>query len=203
VLPPLLAKYRGEHDSYDLRFEIGPIHTIAERVARNDLDMAIVAGALPSGELQARSLFEDELVIIAAPNSPLVRARMLKPNQLEAETWIVREEGSDTRRQTATWWHRHRLAPNRVMTFDGPDAVKRAVIATLGIAMVSRLTVADDLASRRLAVVAVKSGLPAREILVIDHPQKHHGAACRAMLELLGRTFPLRAVPARPRNASH
>jgi DNA-binding transcriptional LysR family regulator len=202
LLPPLLAKYRGEHESYDLRFEIGPIHTIAERVARNDLDMAIVAGALPSGELQARSLSEDELVIIAAPNSPLTRARTLKPNQLEAETWILREEGSDTRRQTATWWHRHRLAPNRMMTFDNPDAVKRAVMASLGMAMVSRLTVADDLASRRLAVVPVKNGLPTREILVIDHPQKHHGAACRAMLELLGRTFPLRAVPARPRKAS-
>jgi DNA-binding transcriptional LysR family regulator len=88
------------------------------------------------------------------------------------------------------------------MTFDNPDAVKRAVMASLGIAMVSRLTVADDLAGRRLAIVPVKNGLPAREVLVIDHPQKHHGAACRAMLELLGRTFPLRAVPARPRKAS-
>ena len=196
LLPPLLAKYRGEHESYDLRFEIGSIHAIAERVARNDLDMAIVAGPLPSGELQARSLSEDELVIIAAPTSSLLRARTLKPNQLESETWILREEGSDTRRQTATWWHRHRLAPNRTMTFDNPDAVKRAVMASLGIAMSSRLIVADDLARRRLAVVPVKSALPRREILVIDHPQKHHGAACRAMLELLGRTFPLRAATA-------
>jgi DNA-binding transcriptional LysR family regulator len=202
LLPSLLAKYRGEHESYDLRFEIGPIHAIAERVARNDLDMAIVAGVLPSGELQARSLAQDELVIVAPPNSPLTRARAVKPNQLEAETWLLREEGSDTRRQTATWWHRHRVAPTRTMTFDNPDAVKRAVMASLGIAMVSRLTVADDLASRRLAVVPVKNGLPTREVLVIDHPQKHHGAACRAMLELLGRTFPLRAVQARPRKTA-
>ena len=202
LLPPLLAKYRGEHESYDLRFEIGPIHTIAERVAHNDLDMAIVAGALPSGELQARSLSEDELVIIAAPNAALMRVRTLKPSQLEAETWILREEGSDTRRQTATWWHRHQLAPNRTMTFDNPDAVKRAVMASLGIAMVSRLTVADDLASRRLAVVPVKNGLPTREFLVVDHPQKHHGAACRAMLQLLEQTFTLRAVPARPHKSA-
>src|SRR6266542_6175410 len=129
LLPPLLATYRGEHETYDLRFEIGPIHAIAERVARNDLDMAIVAGALPSGELQARSLSQDELVIIAPPNSPLLRARSLKPKQLETETWLLREEGSDTRRQTATWWHRHRVAPTRMMTFDNPDAVKRAVMA--------------------------------------------------------------------------
>jgi len=194
LLPSLLAKYRGEHQAYDLRFEIGPIHAIAERVARNDLDMAIVAGALPSGELQARGVSQDELVIIALPNAPLVRARTLKPVQLDTETWLLREEGSDTRRQTMTWWHRHRIAPARTMTFDNPDAVKRAVMGGLGIAMVSRLTVADDLAGRRLATVPVKAALPTRDILVVDHPQKHHGAACRAMLALLDRTFPLRPM---------
>lgn len=197
LLPPLLAKYRGEHDSYELRFEIGPIHAIAERVARNDLDMALVAGALPSSELQARSLSQDEFVIVALPNAPLARARTLKPGQLDTETWVLREEGSDTRRQTTTWWHRHRVAPTRTMAFDSPDAVKRAVMGGLGIAMVSRLTVADDLASRRLAALPVKATLPVRDLLVIDHPHKHHGAACRAMLQLLERTFPLRPVPVR------
>src|SRR5512143_2462365 len=97
LLPPLLAKYRSEHDSYDLRFEIGPVHAIAERVARNDLDMALVAGALPSSELQARSLSQDQFVIVALPNAPLARARTLKPGQLDTETWVLREEGSDTR----------------------------------------------------------------------------------------------------------
>jgi DNA-binding transcriptional LysR family regulator len=202
LLPPLLATYRSEHESYDLRFEVGPVHTIAERVARNDLDMAIIAGALPSGELQSRSLSRDELVVIAAPNSPLVRTRMVKPNQLAGETWLLREEGSDTRRQLSSWWHRHRLAPTRTMTFDGPDAVKRAVMGGLGIAMVSRLTVAEELASRRLSAVPLKTGLPTREFFVVDHPQKHHGAACRAMLQLLERTFPKRAVLPRLRGAA-
>jgi DNA-binding transcriptional LysR family regulator len=191
LLPSLLATYRSEHESYDLRLEIGPIHAIAERVARNDLDMAIVAGALPSGELQSRTLSRDELVIVAPPSSALARSRVLKPNQLEAATWLLREEGSDTRRQTVSWWHRHRLAPARTMTFDNPEAIKRAVMADLGIAMVSRLTVAEDLAARRVAAIPVKAPLPARSIFVVDHPQKHHGAACRAMLQLLERTFSL------------
>lgn len=197
LMPPLLAKYRGEHQPYDLRFEIGSIHQIAERVARNDLDMALVAGTLPSGELKARSISQDELVIIALPNAPLARERMLKPSELEAETWLLREEGSDTRRQTTAWWHRHRVAPTRTMTFDNPDAVKRAVMGGLGIAMVSRLTVAEDLAGHRVVVLPVRATLPTRDILVIDHPQKHHGAACRAMLELLERTYPVRSTAGR------
>ena len=202
MLPPLLAKYHSEHESYDLRFEIAPIHEIAERVARNDLDMAIVAGAVPSNELQTRSLSSDELVIVASPSSPLARARSLKPAQLETETWIVREDRSDTRRQVSTWWHRHRLSPARTMTFDSPDAVKRAVMAGLGIAMVSRLTVVEDVAARRVAVVPLKSSLPTREFVVVDHPQKHHGAACRAMLLLLEQTFSLRSPATRQKQTS-
>jgi DNA-binding transcriptional LysR family regulator len=199
LLPSVLAAYRRAHESYDLRLEIGPMHEIAERVARNDLDMAIVAGALPSGELQSRALRPDDLVIIAPPHSPLARARTMKPGQLDAATWLLREEGSDTRRQTTGWWHRHRLAPARTMTFDHPAAIVRAVMGDLGIAMVSRLTVAEDLASRRVAVVPVKASLPARTILVVDHPQKHHGAACRAMLQMLQHTFPPATAPARRR----
>jgi len=202
LLPALLATYRTEHENYDLHFEIGPMHAIAERVARNDLDMGIVAGALPSSELQARGLSRDEFVIIAPPTSPLARARVVKPNQLETQTWLLREEGSDTRRQLAGWWHRHRLAPTRMMTFDNPDAVKRAVMAGLGIAMVSRLTVEEDLARRRVAHVHIKTGLPTREFFVVDHLHKHHGAACRAMLQLLERTFPTHAAPPRPRKAA-
>ncbi len=83
----------------------------------------------------------------------------------------------------------------------GIAAVKRAVMAGLGIAMVSRLTVEEDLASRRVAPVRITTGLPAREFVVVDHPHKHHGAACRAMLQLLERTFPMHGAPPRPRKA--
>jgi DNA-binding transcriptional LysR family regulator len=141
-------------------------------------------------------------MIVAPVGSKLAGSRPVKPEHLATETWLLREEGSDTRRQLATWWHRHRLAPARTMTFDGPDAVKRAVMAGLGIAMASRLTVEEDLASRRVVAVPMKATLPTRDVTVVDHPQKHHGAACRAMLQLLDRSFPARTTTtARPRKA--
>jgi hypothetical protein len=49
----------------------------------------------------------------------------------------------------------------------------------------------------RVAVLPVTAPLPTREFFVVDHPQKHHGAACRAMLELLERSFPMRAAARR------
>ncbi|MGE4055734.1 MAG: LysR substrate-binding domain-containing protein, partial [Vicinamibacterales bacterium] len=119
------------------------------------------------------------------------RMRLVRPRQLESEAWVLREDGSDTRRQVTAWWHRHRLMPSRTSTFIHPDGTKRAVIAGLGIAMVSRLTVEDEVRHKQLAIVSVGSELPSRPLVVVDHPQKHHGAACRAMLRALETAFSL------------
>jgi DNA-binding transcriptional LysR family regulator len=71
-----------------------------------------------------------------------------------------------------------------------PDGVKRAVIAGLGVAMVSKLTVEDDVRRKHLVIVAMNAELPLRPVVVVDHPQKHHGTACRAMLRALETAFP-------------
>jgi DNA-binding transcriptional LysR family regulator len=189
LLPALLARYRAQHGSYDLTLEVAPAHTLAERVAANDLDMALIAGTVSAGELRSRTLVRDEFALIAPLASPLAREKDIKPRRLDTETWVLREEGSDTRRQATSWWHRHRIAPARTSTFNGPDAVKRAVSAGLGIAMVARRTIADTPAVDRVKILRMTAPLPSREIRIVDHPQKHHGAACRAMLAMLDRTF--------------
>src|SRR5919197_5055269 len=78
LLPPLLARYRAAHRAYDLRFEIVPVHDIVERVARNDLDMAVIAGPPATTELQARGLTRDDLINIRAPESAAAYSRGMK-----------------------------------------------------------------------------------------------------------------------------
>lgn len=180
LLPPLLAAYHAAHPAFELQFQIGPIDEIAERVARNDLDMAVVAGRLPTGELRTTRLLADELIAVAAKRVPSAA--------LAAQCWILREPTSSTRRVVDAWLMKRGVTPARAMAFDGPDAVKHAVVAGLGVAIVSALTVKDELKARRLVRVDVGS-LPRHDICLIDHPQKHHGAGCTAMLQLLDARF--------------
>jgi LysR family transcriptional regulator, transcriptional activator of the cysJI operon len=185
LLPSILAEYRAAHPAFDLEFQIASIDEIADRVIRNDLDMAVIAGRSPTSELRTKTLAGDEMVAIAAPGTSSQSAR----RSLADQRWIFREEKSTTRREVDAWLHRHRIAPARTMLFDGPDAVKRAVMAGLGISIVSRLTVAEELASGRLIPLDIGLTLPRRDICLIDHPHKHHGAACSAMLGLFSSRF--------------
>lgn len=184
-LPSILDAYRRSHPRFALQFTIAPELALLERVAANDLDMALVTGKPVLGELQARRIGGDDLVVIAPSGSPLAKRRRLKPSELRDESWILREDGSDTRRHTDAWFRRHRLAPSRVITVHGADAVKRAVIAGLGIALAARMTVAEELSSGKLTTVSTVAPPGVRDLLLVDHPQKHHGAACTAMLKML------------------
>jgi DNA-binding transcriptional LysR family regulator len=148
--------------------------------------MAVVAGRAVTGELQARRVGRDEVVFVAAAGAPASRARRVRPADLREESWVLREEGSDTRRLADAWFRRHHLTPARVIALHGPDAVRRGVLAKLGMALISRAVVDEDVRAGRLSMVRIDPAVPPREIWLVDHPHKHHGAACRAMLQLLG-----------------
>ena len=181
VLPTLLAQYRTSHPRYDLHFEIGSctraVRSRRAKRSRYGGDHRPAARGAQSEAAHGRRAGGD---CRRCPQRGL--AERGTPQRLAHECWILREEGSETRRRVASWLHRHHLAPARSMTFEGPDAVKRAVMAGLGVSIVSRLTVQDELASGRLVDLRLDSPLFRRQFTVIDHPQKHHGAACRAML---------------------
>lgn len=183
VLNAQLLEYGRKYPLYEFRLDLALESDLLDRVARNDLDMAVLAGELPTAELRATPLVEDQLVAVcspALPESPW--GRRVDDRFVREVTWILREQGSDTRRRIERWFERQKVTPRRTLTVTGPDAVKRAAEAGLGVGVLSARCVHDDVRAGRLKRVRLAAALPRRVYCVIDHPQKHHGAACRAML---------------------
>jgi DNA-binding transcriptional LysR family regulator len=185
LLPAMLERYRQKHPQFALQFAIGPEVEILERVAANDLDMAVISGTPVLGELRSRRIGQDDLLLVAMRGSALRRRRRLTPGDLREESWILREDGSDTRRQTDAWFKRNHVAPSTVLTLQGADAVKRAVVAGLGIGVIGRSVVAEELRSGRVVMLRPSVAFGPRDVHLVDHPHKHHGAACTAMLAML------------------
>mgnify|MGYP000103047816 CR=1 FL=1 len=181
VLPAIVRDYRAACPAYECRLWIGSAAAVEDRVVRNELDMAVVAGPRPHGELRARELGPDRFVLIAPPARAPRRART--PDLQGA--WVLREEGSDARRQTVRWLARKRVKPSCIVTVEGPAAVTEAVASGLGLALTSARAAEAAISAGRVVPLDAGPALPARAFWLADHPHKHHGAACQAMLAMI------------------
>jgi DNA-binding transcriptional LysR family regulator len=201
LLNELLVRYRDTHAAYELHVEIASEAELLDRVTRNSLDMAVAASSIPTSDLRMTPLATDRLIAVVAPGTFAGSTSDL----LKQKTWILREQGSDTRHRVEQWFEENRFTPARLMTVPGPCGVKRAVLAGLGIGVLSSRCVAAELREGQLSPIALKPPLPERQFHVIDHPQKHHGVACRAMLaaldELRGSSAPRRKTAAKRKGA--
>jgi DNA-binding transcriptional LysR family regulator len=134
-------------------------HAIAAvRDGTADLGFIESPGA-PRG-LRSRVVAHDELVVIVPPNHKWARrSRVVNAAELAQTPLVTRELGSGTRDSLTTALHQalgdKMLQPSPVLELSSSAAVRAAVLAGAGPAVMSRLAVADDLAVGRLRAIAI------------------------------------------------
>lgn len=137
LLPGPLGRFLRARPQVELGLRVDNTLAIEEALLKNELDVGFVGGHLAHAELSGEPLVDDEVLVYAARTHALARARRVRPEQLAAETVIMREAGSATRRAFEAWLAKHGLAPARVIELRCPEAIKRLVLAGVGISMTS------------------------------------------------------------------
>jgi DNA-binding transcriptional LysR family regulator len=107
---------------------------------------------------------DDELIVIAPAAHPLTSRRTVNVGDLTAHLMLVREPGSGTRVVTERALSLHGVRLTNTMRVGGTEAIKQAVAAGLGLAIVSRAAAADQLMLGRVAKLNVE-GLVMRRTL--------------------------------------
>lgn len=186
LLPDLLAAYSDAHPGVHVRLEVGNTEQIQTLLLQGELDLGLTEGFADSRDLRVESFFSDELVIVAAPCFTGPGAAPGSLEGLAALPWVTREPGSGTRAVLERTLADYGLQPRSVLALASTEAIKRAVAAGAGIAVVSGLTVAGELERGELVELRTPP-FPVRRPLHLLRPR--HGAPSRAaavFLEQLG-----------------
>lgn len=191
VLPARIAKFREKYPGITVALRIGNSRAVEERVRDGEVDLAVIGGHVlgPSERCVAAGLV-DELQLIVPPNYP-VRAGVVTPARLARERLLIREEGSATRQATERALRQAGITMRPVMELDHTETIKRAVMAGLGVAFVSRYAVEDEVRSGRLRVLPVQKMTIRRHFHVIHDERRPLSASARAFtafLEVNGET---------------
>lgn len=172
-MPAELAAFCAQHPAVNVELEVVNHGEAQRRLADNRADL-LVMGLVPEGGALTFIPFRDNAMLaVALPGHALAGAAAIPLLRLAQETLLVREPGSGTRKAFEAYCLQQSVIFPRRQQLGSLAAVKRGVLAGLGVAVLPEEAVAAELAAGSLVALAV-SGLPLRRSWCAVHPRGKH-----------------------------
>jgi DNA-binding transcriptional LysR family regulator len=164
LLPEIFVEFRKCYPAIDVTLEVGSSRHVLSQLAEGSIDMGLVESAPEEGNWDAKYFMKDALVAIANPRHPILAQRRIPAEAFCRQPFIARSTGSDTKSFVEEELAGRGLVVKPVMALGTNEAVKRAVAAGIGVAIVSHLSIGMELKASTLAVVKV-AGLSIHRLL--------------------------------------
>lgn len=170
ILPRMLARFAQQLPIARLQLSIGNTLDVIGAVQEFAADLGLIEGPCHASDVHVIDLWEDELVIVAAPTHPLAHAAMrqkLTAELLNDAQWLLREPGSGTREAVEHALLPHLRQIRSHMTLGSSEAIKYCAAAGLGLCCLSRHVVQDLVAAKQLTVLPTRLPRLTRRLALI------------------------------------
>lgn len=158
--PGLVADLKKRHPEIDIGLKVGNRDAIVEMLSRGAIELCIMGRPPQAPEVEHITLGDHPYLIVAAPDNPLTQLDEVPADLLLNETFLTREEGSGTRITMRRYLDQVGEGRTyRTVEMGTNETIKQAVMAGLGVAMISAHTIAPELEQGRLKRLKMP-GLP-------------------------------------------
>jgi DNA-binding transcriptional LysR family regulator len=158
-MPRLLGRFCQAHPGVDVQLQVLNRDGVVARLADNRDDLAIMSMPPAEADLVQHAFLANPLVVIAPSGHPLASRQRLPLARLADQPFIWREHGSGTRMACEAHFAARGFAARTRLTLGSNEAVKHAVAAGMGLAVLSRHALAADPAADGIALLPVQ-GFP-------------------------------------------
>lgn len=185
VAPPALGAFHRRYAGIQLSLDVVNRFTIQQRLFNHEVDLAILGLIEDTHQLEIAEFLPNELVVIASPRHHLTEATQVPLESLQKETFLLREAGSGTRTDTESIFSRVGFTPREGMELRSMGAIKQAVSADLGIAVMPRDAIELELAVGRLVILDIVGFPVGRHWSLVRRAGRHVPAAAAALWNFL------------------
>ncbi len=158
-VPRLLGTFCARYPEIDIALEVLNRDGVLARLRDNLDDLCIMSMPPTDIDIEDQVFMPNPLVVIAASSHPLASRRRLSLDDLSRCRFILRERGSGTRMAVDAHFRRHRFKPDVRLELGSNEAIREAVAANLGLAVVSRHALQATPADYGVAILKV-AGFP-------------------------------------------
>ncbi|MDI6801452.1 MAG: selenium metabolism-associated LysR family transcriptional regulator [Thermodesulfovibrionales bacterium] len=186
LMPSIMAGFRKKYQAISFQILIADSKEIIEKIAKHNLLIGIVGAKLTNSQVNYIPLMEDELIAVSSLS--LIDKDKMPLKDLVKYPMVLREEGSGTRRETEKILEGKGIALENIKIagiFGSTDAIKQAVKAGMGTAILSRHSVKDELTHRIFKKIKITDIHMKRKFYIITHKKRTLPAVYNLLLEYI------------------
>lgn len=157
--PRLLGAFIQRYPGIEPALQIHNRGALIERLRNNADDLYLFADPPDQQEVVVQAILPNPLVVLARNDHPLAGEKNIALARLANEPFLIREPGSGTRMATLKLFERHGLTPKLRMELSTNEAVREAILAGLGVSILSRYALGLEPEQSRLVCLDVE-GFP-------------------------------------------
>ena len=181
--PRLLGAFAQRNPGIEASLQIHNRRTLIERLMNNEDDLYVFIEPPEQPEVAVQAILPNPLAVFARRDHPLAREKRIAFARLAAEAFLMREPGSGTRLIVLREFARHGLAPKIRMELSSDEAIREAILAGLGVSILSRYTLGLEPVPDRLVCLDVE-GFPLESHWHFVYPVgKRLSVAARAFMD--------------------
>jgi DNA-binding transcriptional LysR family regulator len=193
VLPKCVAGFKEAFPEVHVTLHISRSSEIGLGVLEGAYEAGVVGSALGEKRLHQESLCDDELVLVAHPAHPWAKRKRIELSDLSDSAFVLREQGSGTRAVMNRILQQQGFDPARLTTvaeMGAAEAMRQAVRAGIGVSIITRRAVDEDLAHGLLSQVDVGGIRFIRPLFLIYRKNRVLSPVCVEFLDYLRNQMP-------------
>ncbi|WP_029462643.1 LysR family transcriptional regulator [Serpentinimonas barnesii] len=154
-----ISAFARTHPGIDIELAVHNRDAVVELLRSERVDLALMMRPPTFPPLHTLPVLDNPLVLIGPAGHPWAQRRRLPLSALKGQTLLWRESGSGTRQVVLEHLRANGLEPDERLTLGSNEAIKHAVAAGLGLAVLSRHALDPDPAQEGLALLPM-TGFP-------------------------------------------
>ncbi len=184
-VPRLLGPFCKKYPGVDVSLIVTNHERAIDRLADNQDDLYVMSQLPEHLDVKAHPLLENPLVVMAPKNHPLAKQKNIPIERLAGEPFIMREEGSGTRRAVQAFLGKHGVDVKVRLELGSNEAIKQAIAGGLGLSVLSCHTLTPEGDTGELTILDVEGFPIERQWYVVHLSSKQLSVVASTFLDYL------------------
>ncbi len=184
LLPPVLTQFREDFPQVEVIVQERTTTQLLALCAACELDFTVLSLPIADERFEHEVLFTEDLLLAVPPGHRLSRRKQVRLEDVEADPFILLQEGHCLGDQTLRFCDRQRCHPPVIFRTAQLATIRGLVASGMGVSLIPKMASHSE-STHEPVYIPIEKPRPSRSIAALWRKEYHFSRAATALLEAM------------------